>query len=93
MSYEQVLDGTQMSTDFAVSGEQLLIFRHVGTDYVLSLLTPEDSPVAIPLRTFTENGEQRMKSPKGTFLRLSSTQPGAFAWLGKVYADAAGDLL
>lgn len=93
MAYEVVLRPNQTSNDFTVSAESLLIVKHAGSDVVLSLLTPEDTPVAIPQRTFTASADQRIVVPKGTVLRLTTASAGAAVWLGKIYRDSAGDLL
>ncbi len=92
MSYETVLKDNETLVDFDASGEELLILRHAGADVVLFLLYP-DGVGSLLLRTFTQSGNQRWKAPKGTRLRLQTTQEGAMAWVGKVYSDSAGDLL
>ena len=93
MSYKVVLPETQLAADFDASGEELLIVRTVGADVILSLLTPDDRQDAIVLRTFTRSGQQRWRCPKGTRLRLQTSQAGATAWVSKIYADGPGDLL
>ena len=93
MNYEIVFSLGEIESDFDASGEQLLIVKIGGADVVLSLLTPEVNPVAIHLRTFKANGQQRWRAPKGTRLRLTTTVRGAIAWVGKIYIDSAGDLL
>ena len=92
MSYKEVLNSNQNTADFDASGEELLIIRHVGADVTLSLLYP-DGRDAQPLLTFTKSGNQRWRAPKGTRLRLEASAAGATAWVGKIYADGAGDLL
>ena len=93
MAYRVVFSDNDTLVDFDASGEELLIIRTVGADVILSLLTPDNRQDAIPLRTFSRSGTQRWRAPKGTRLRLQTTPAGATAWVGKVYADSAGDLL
>ena len=45
MTYEIVLPLGEIESDFDASGEELLIVKIGGADVVLSLLTPEDTPV------------------------------------------------
>ena len=92
-TYRVVLRDTETRVDFDASGEELLIVRTVGADVILSLLTPDDREDPIPLRTFSRSGQQRWRCPKDTRLRLQTVQAGATAWVGKIYADSAGDLL
>ena len=92
MAYKVVLKDDEPFAEFDASGEELLIVRHVGADVSLFLLYP-DGRGALLLRTFERAGQQRWRAPKGTRLRLETTQAGATAWVGKIYADGAGDLL
>lgn len=93
MSYEVVLQPTATVGTFTAGGESLLIVKHAGSDVTLSLLTPEDTPVAISERVFTAMASQRIVVPKGTQLRLTTPIAGATVWYGKIYRDSAGDLL
>ena len=92
MAYNVVLKDDETFADFDASGEELLIVRHTGADVTLFLLYP-DGRDAQTLRTFTKSDNQRWRAPKGTRLRLETAQSGATAWVGKIYADGAGDLL
>ena len=93
MAYKVVLRETERLADFDASGEELLIVRTAGVDVTLSLLTPDDREDPILLRTFTRIAQQRWRAPKGTRLRLEAATAGAKAWVGKIYADSAGDLI
>ena len=92
-TYKMVLKSGETSVDFDASGEQLMILKHSSADVVLSLLTPEETPTAIPLKTFTGHDQQRWRVPAGTRLRLETTTSGAVAWVGDVPLDTEAKLL
>ena len=93
MAYKVVLRVNQAFAHFEVTGEEVLIIK-VGTSVVeLWLDYPDNSGRHELLRTFTQNGNQRLRTPEKTLMYVSATNSDATVWKGSVPMDTAGILL
>lgn len=93
MAFKQVLDTTQDSTDFTVTGESLLILsQHSGGTWKIGIIAPDSTLIDTGFEG-NANFQQRIIVPKGTNIRLSGGTAGAKAWIGQIYRDSGGVLL
>ena len=93
MAYDVVLKENQSFAHFEVTGEEVLIIK-VGTSTVeLWLDYPDNSGRHELLRTYTENANQRLRTPANTLMYVSASNSDAMVWKGSVPLDTAGVLL
>lgn len=88
--FEQVHTATDTESTFTASGEALLIVTGNPSDLEFALIAPDDT--ALVLETFEANGQQRIRVPRNTTLRLSGTA-GAKAWIAGIPNSVEGLLL
>ncbi|MDE0316543.1 MAG: hypothetical protein OXM61_16780 [Candidatus Poribacteria bacterium] len=91
MSYVERLTATDTEATFELEGSHLLLFKHNGGTWALSILTPDDEEIAVT--AITGDTQQALAHlPEGTRIKLSGGTVGAKAWTGKVKREV-GDFL
>lgn len=87
MPFEQVLDATETTADFACGGECIfLLTDHTGGTWKVEIIAPNPSstPLGDPDFVFTKNDTQRFAVPANTKMRISGGTVGARGYVGEI---------